>query len=94
MRVGAVLFAGALLIVACGWNAATMNPESKEWPCGTRGIVCGGSYPHASCCWQGDTCGGVDPACPEGYCCWVGDDGSELKLGESGSHLRMRPQRP
>jgi hypothetical protein len=82
-------------VVACGWDASKMSPESKEYPCGTRGVVCSGAYPTASCCWLGDVCGGgSEESCPEGYCCWVGDDGSELKLGESGTHLRMRPQRP
>lgn len=91
MRLIAIAFV-ALLIVACGWNAATMNPESPQYPCGTRGVVCSGSYPHASCCWIGDVCGGVDPSCPIGQCCFVGDDGSEL--GVSRAHTRMRPQHP
>jgi hypothetical protein len=68
----------ATLIGACGsWNPA-WNPQSRDYPCGPRGIVCSGSYPNAVCCWQGDTCGSGAPfsTCPLGYCCNDGDEQS------------------
>ncbi len=68
-----------LTVVGVGLTAASCdmrvsNPESFEYPCGPLGVVCSGSYPNASCCWQGDVCGSDEAfsTCPAGYCCWVG----------------------
>jgi len=62
-----VVVALLALVAACGWNGAVQNPESRDYPCGPQGKVCGGSYPNASCCWRGEEC-------PAGYCCYVGHD--------------------
>lgn len=92
MSLKRVAFAFVVLLAACAWDTITPanNPESRDYPCGPRGLVCSGSYPHASCCWQGDTCGGADPTCPAGMCCWVGDDSS---FGGAKNAVHMRAQR-
>ena len=89
-----LIAAFVVLVAACAWDAITPanNPESREYPCGPRGLVCGGRYPHADCCWQGDTCGGVDPTCPAGMCCWVGPSDDPNSLGGSPNHVHTRPQ--
>ena len=87
-NVVAVVFT-ASLFTAC---LAVNNPESPDYPCGPRGLVCSGSYPHATCCWQGDTCGGVDPTCPANYCCWVGDDQQAARGSGEKKWARIRPQ--
>ena len=64
-------------IAACGWNGSVQNPESRDYPCGPQGVVCSGSYPHASCCWENEECGSgsaFTSRCPEGYCCYVGHE--------------------
>jgi len=43
------------------------------YPCGTTGVVCS----NATCCTQGDVCGGDDPRCPTGMCCYEGTDEDE-----------------
>lgn len=81
MKLIAIAFAAIVLVAACGsWNPA-WNPQSKEYPCGPRGEVCGGTYGNASCCWAGDICGSGSAfatSCPAGYCCPDGPLGSAL----------------
>ena len=74
--VASVVLVMAWGLLRCGPMTPAQNPESPEWPCGPRGVVCSGSYPHASCCWLGDVCGSGAPfaTCPDGYCCAEGDD--------------------
>lgn len=42
----------AAVLFQCASMTQVHNPESREYPCGPLGVVCGGVYPHASCCWQ------------------------------------------
>jgi hypothetical protein len=71
--VAALVLAAAL--GGCSTPAILVSPPTgpgTEWPCGLRGVVCGGGM----CCWSGDVCGGKPfSGCPAASCCFVGDDG-------------------
>lgn len=66
----------ALLVACAGWddpNPAATAPSSL-YPCGAIGVVCSEAPAPvgATCCDEGETCGG-NVGCPPGYCCDVRD---------------------
>lgn len=74
----------ASAVLGSGWLGCGpwQNPNSPDYPCGTRAHKCASGL----CCWNGEACGGEGfPNCPAGMCCFEGERELGSSIGDSGS---------
>ena len=67
-----------LLVIACKTIIPPYGPGT-EYPCGLRGVECGGDF----CCPENHICGfaGAFSRCEPGYCCYDGPPSAKQDAG-------------